>query len=95
VNTNADQRLQSIVERIVRLTEEKNALGDDIKEIMQEAKSAGYDIPALRIVVKRALETDEKRAKRQTAEEIAASMEAALGMLSDLPLGRSAIERAA
>jgi hypothetical protein len=50
-------------------------------------------VPALRIVVKRSLEADDKKKKRETAEEIAASMMAALGMLSDLPLGAAALER--
>jgi hypothetical protein len=44
--------------------------------------------------VKRSLEADDKKKKRETAEEIAASMMAALGMLSELPLGQAAIERA-
>jgi uncharacterized protein (UPF0335 family) len=91
---NRDERLASIVERIVNLENEKRGCAEDIKEIYLEAKSAGYDVPALRIVVKHAIESDAKRSKRQTAEEIAASMMAALGMLGDTPLGVAALERA-
>jgi uncharacterized protein (UPF0335 family) len=90
---NRDERLASIVERIVNLENGKREAAEDIKEVFAEAKSAGYDVPALRIVVKHTIESDAKRAKRQTAEEIAASMMAALGMLSDMPLGRAALER--
>ena len=90
---NRDERLASIVERIVNLENEKRERAEDIREVIKEAASAGYDVPALRIVVKHTIESDAKRAKRQTAEEIAASMMAALGMLGDLPLGQAAIER--
>jgi len=37
----AADRLRSIVERIERLEEERKALGNDIKDIYAEAKSAG------------------------------------------------------
>lgn len=91
---NRDERLASLVERLTNLETEKRERSEDIKEVYGEAKSAGYDVPALRIVVKRSLEADDKKRKRLTAEEIAASMMAALGMIGDLPLGQAAIERA-
>jgi uncharacterized protein (UPF0335 family) len=47
----AADRLRSIVERIERLEEEKKALAGDIKDIFQEAKSAGFDIKVLRKVL--------------------------------------------
>jgi uncharacterized protein (UPF0335 family) len=48
----AADRLRSIVERIERLEEERRALSADIRDIFQEAKSAGFDIKALREVLK-------------------------------------------
>ena len=48
----AADRLRSIVERIERLEEEKKALAGDIKDIFQEAKSAGFDIKVLRQVIR-------------------------------------------
>lgn len=48
----AADRLRSIVERIERLEEEKKALSADIKDIFQEAKSAGFDIKVLRQVMR-------------------------------------------
>jgi uncharacterized protein (UPF0335 family) len=48
----AADRLRSIVERIERLEEEKKALSGDIKDIFQEAKSAGFDIKVLRQVIR-------------------------------------------
>jgi uncharacterized protein (UPF0335 family) len=47
----AADRLRSIVERIERLEEERKALAGDIKDIYSEAKSAGFDIKALRAIV--------------------------------------------
>lgn len=46
------ERLRSLVERIERLEEERKALGSDIKDIYQEAKSAGFDGKALRQIIR-------------------------------------------
>lgn len=45
-------RLVSLVERIERLEEEKKELQSDIRDIFAEAKSAGFDVKALRTVLK-------------------------------------------
>ena len=45
-------RLRSLVERIERLEEEKKELQSDIRDIYAEAKSAGFDVKALRTVLK-------------------------------------------
>ncbi len=47
----AANRLRSIVERIERLEEERKALGSDIRDIYAEAKSAGFDVKALRQLI--------------------------------------------
>jgi uncharacterized protein (UPF0335 family) len=47
----AADRLRSLVERIERLNEERTALSSDIKDIYTEAKSAGFDVPALRALI--------------------------------------------
>jgi uncharacterized protein (UPF0335 family) len=44
----AADRLRSIVERIERLEEERRALASDKKDILSEAKSAGFEIKPLR-----------------------------------------------
>ena len=44
----AVDRLRSIIERVERLEEERKALGSDIKDIFAEAKSAGFDIPTVK-----------------------------------------------
>jgi uncharacterized protein (UPF0335 family) len=48
----AADRLRSLVERIERLEEERKALGNDIKDIYAEAKSAGYDVKVLRQLIR-------------------------------------------
>jgi uncharacterized protein (UPF0335 family) len=48
----AADRLRSIVERIERLDEERKALGNDIRDIYAEAKSAGFDVKVLRQLIR-------------------------------------------
>ena len=48
----AADRLRSIVERVERLEEERKALGDDIKDIFAEAKSAGFEVKVLRQIIR-------------------------------------------
>ncbi len=48
----AADRLRSIVERIERLEAERKDLGSDIKDIHAEAKSAGFDLKALRQLIR-------------------------------------------
>jgi uncharacterized protein (UPF0335 family) len=48
----AGDRLRSLIERIERLEEERKALGNDIKDIYAEAKSAGFDVKVLRQLIR-------------------------------------------
>jgi uncharacterized protein (UPF0335 family) len=48
----AKAQLKSYVQRIERLEEERKALGDDIREVYAEAKAAGFDVKAMRAVVR-------------------------------------------
>lgn len=48
----AADRLKSLVERIERLEEERKALGADIRDVYAEAKSAGFDVPVLRQLIR-------------------------------------------
>jgi uncharacterized protein (UPF0335 family) len=61
----AGDRLRSFIERIERLEEEKRALGEDIKEVYAEAKSAGFDLPTLRQIVRiRKMDQDDRDEKQ-------------------------------
>jgi uncharacterized protein (UPF0335 family) len=48
----AADHLRSYIERIERLEEEKKGLADDIKEIFAEAKGTGFDVKAMRAVLR-------------------------------------------
>ena len=48
----ARDQLKSIIERIERLEEERQALADDIKEVYAEAKGNGFDTKTLRAVIR-------------------------------------------
>ena len=72
----------------------KQTLAEDIKEIYIEVKSAGYDVKAMRMLVKEHMESAEKKAKREEVERNAELMRAALGAFVDSPLGAAAMERA-
>ncbi len=74
----AKDHLKAFVERIERLEEEKKALSDDIRDVFAEAKGNGFDVKALRTVIRlRKLDKDE----RQEQEAIVDTYLAALGML--------------
>jgi uncharacterized protein (UPF0335 family) len=61
----AKDQLRSIIERIERLEEEKQALADDIKEVYAEAKANGFDTKILRTVVKLRKEDANERHERE------------------------------
>ena len=48
----AADRLRSIVERAENLNAERKALGEDLKDLFSEAKSAGFDPKVIRAVIK-------------------------------------------
>lgn len=51
-NSVAAEQLRLFIERIERLTEEKEGIADDIKDVYLEAKSQGYDAKIMREMVK-------------------------------------------
>lgn len=48
----AAERLKSFIERAERLQADKEAVASDIREVLSEAKSAGYDPKIIRKVMK-------------------------------------------
>jgi uncharacterized protein (UPF0335 family) len=48
----AAQELQQFVERVERLEEEKKAISDDIRDVYAEMKGRGFDVKAVRQIVK-------------------------------------------
>ena len=59
-------RLRSFVDRIERLEDEKAALTANIREVYSEAKGVGFDIRALRQIVKlRKMDQAERREQEE------------------------------
>jgi uncharacterized protein (UPF0335 family) len=48
----AKAKLKSFVERIEKLEEEKKTISEDIREVYAEAKGDGFDVKALRAVIR-------------------------------------------
>jgi uncharacterized protein (UPF0335 family) len=71
-------QLKSIIERVERLEEEKAALSTDIKEVFAEAKSNGFDVKALRAIIRMRKKGDDERTEE---EMILATYMQALDML--------------
>ena len=86
-------KLRAFRDRIVRLEEEKKEISSDIKGIYAEAKSEGFDMRALRRVVKDSMMDDTQRAAQRETETISDLYRASLGMLDGTPLGEAARRR--
>ena len=77
LQTSAKDQLRAFVARIERLEEEKAALSADLREVYAEAKSTGFDVKALRSVI-RLRKQDET--KRREEEAVLTTYLHALGM---------------
>jgi uncharacterized protein (UPF0335 family) len=76
----AKDHLKAFVERIERLGEEKKTISDDIRDVYAEAKANGFDVKALRSIVRlRKLDIDE----RKEQEAILDTYMHALGMIEN------------
>ena len=75
----AKDQLKAFVERVERLEEEKKTISDDIRDVYAEAKATGFDVKALRTIVRlRKQDIDE----RKEHEAILETYMHALGMLN-------------
>ena len=63
------EQLKAFIERVERLEEEKKAIADDIRDVYAEAKGSGFDVKALRAIVRlRKQDTDERREQQAILE---------------------------
>lgn len=65
LGNNSAEQLKSIVERVERIGDERDVLAADIRDIYAEAKGLGYDVRALRQIVRLRAEDPTKRAERE------------------------------
>jgi uncharacterized protein (UPF0335 family) len=63
--TVASRQLRSFVERIERLEEEKKTISDDIRDVYAESKANGFDVKALRAVIRLRKQDAQERSEQQ------------------------------
>jgi uncharacterized protein (UPF0335 family) len=74
----AKDQLKAFVERIEKLEEEKKAIADDIRDVYGEAKANGFDVKALRAIIRM---RKQEPHEREEQEAILETYMHALGML--------------
>jgi uncharacterized protein (UPF0335 family) len=78
VSKAAAAQLRTVVERIEKLEEEKAGLAEDVRGIYSEAKGNGYDVKALRTIIRLRKMSEGDRTEQET---ILDTYKHALGML--------------
>jgi uncharacterized protein (UPF0335 family) len=74
----AVDQLKSIIGRVEKLEEEKSGISADIRDVFAEAKGNGFDVKAIRTIIKmRKMDASE----REEAETILDTYLHALGMI--------------
>lgn len=76
----AQDQLRQLVEQIERLEQEKKSISDDIRDKYLEAKAVGFDVKALRTIVRM---RKKSKTEREEEESILDVYLHALGMLID------------
>jgi uncharacterized protein (UPF0335 family) len=62
----AADRLKAFIERVERLSEEKDAIAGDIKEVLSEAKSSGFEVKIIRMLLRlRKMDAQERNEQDQ------------------------------
>jgi uncharacterized protein (UPF0335 family) len=77
---NANGQLKSIVERIESVETTIKEHQEERADIYTEAKSNGFDVPALRAIIRARRDTAEQKAKRHAREENEELYRGALGI---------------
>jgi len=68
-NSVSKDQLRSIIERIERLEEERKTISDDVRGIYVEAKGGGWDVKALRTIVRLRKQDAHERQEQETILE--------------------------
>jgi uncharacterized protein (UPF0335 family) len=66
----AGEELRSFIERAERMNEEIKALNDDKKEIFAEARGRGFDVAAIKEIIKLRAADPAERAERSAILEL-------------------------
>jgi len=65
----AKDQLKAFIERVERLEEEKKTIADDIRDVYAEAKGNGFDVKALRTIVRLRKQDADERKEQETILE--------------------------
>ena len=79
--TFAADQLKSIIDRAENLDDRKAEIATDLKELFLEARGNGYDVAAIKAILKMRKEDPNERAQRETVLE---TYMRALGMQLDM-----------
>lgn len=80
LQASTQNQLRQIVEQIERLEEEKRGIAEDIRDKFAEAKAVGFDVTALRQIIRL---RKKSKTDRDEEESILETYMHALGMLGD------------
>jgi uncharacterized protein (UPF0335 family) len=81
VGSVAVEQLKSIISRVEKLEDDKAGIAADIRDVLAEAKGNGFDVKAIRTILKmRRMDASE----REEAETVLDTYLRALGMQPDL-----------
>jgi uncharacterized protein (UPF0335 family) len=70
LNTSAQGKLKSLIERIERLEEDKAAVSADLKEVYLETKGEGFDVKIVRKIVRLRKQDTAKRQEEEALIEL-------------------------
>ncbi|MFN0219477.1 MAG: DUF2312 domain-containing protein [Hyphomicrobium sp.] len=90
LQVSAQKQLRQFVEQIERLEEEKKQLASDIRDKYLEAKAVGFDVKALRQILRLRKKSQEERQEEESVLEVYMH---ALGMLDDDSALRAAADK--
>ena len=74
----AVEQLKSIIARVEKLEEEKAGIAADIRDVFAEAKGNGFDVKAIRTIIKMRKQDASEREEQETILDVYMN---ALGML--------------
>ncbi|MDX1974948.1 MAG: DUF2312 domain-containing protein [Rickettsiales bacterium] len=77
----AVEQLRGIIQRVEKLEEEKAGIGADIRDVFAEAKGNGFDVKAIRQIIKLRKMDESEREEQETVLD---TYRRALGMLPEL-----------
>lgn len=81
MNNATQQQLRQFIEQIERLEEEKKQISDDIKDKFAEAKAVGFDVKAIRQILRLRKKGQDERQEEQAILDVYLH---ALGMLDEI-----------